>query len=80
MQRLRNGRQRREILRHTWYGKERIQPRQYLLTEAAWAPWPVVAHPQSLQRAMLITAAMYAVSGVLFLLTARTLKSDLVAR
>jgi hypothetical protein len=29
---------------------------------------------------MLITAAMYAVSGVLFLLTARTLKSDLVAR
>jgi Arabinose efflux permease len=39
-----------------------------------------VAHPQSLQRAMLVTAALYSVSGVLFLLTARTLKSDLVAR
>lgn len=39
-----------------------------------------VAHPQSLQRAMLVTAALYAVSGVLFLLTARTLNSDMVAR
>lgn len=48
--------------------------------DAAMAQVCAVAHPQSLQRAMLITAAMYAVSGMLFLLTARTLKSDLVAR
>ncbi|HYD44894.1 MAG TPA: MFS transporter [Phenylobacterium sp.] len=48
--------------------------------DAAMAQVCAVAHPQSLQRAMLVTAAIYAVSGVLFLLTARTLKADLVAR
>ena len=48
--------------------------------DAAMAQVCAVAHPQSLQRAMLVTAAIYALSGVLFLLTARTLKADLVAR
>ncbi|ODT85550.1 MFS transporter [Phenylobacterium sp. SCN 70-31] len=48
--------------------------------DAAMTQVCAVAHPQSLQRAMLITASIYALSGVLFLLTARTLKSDLVAR
>jgi len=48
--------------------------------EPALAQVCAVAHPQSLQRAMLVTASIYAVSGVLFLLTARTLKADLVAK
>ncbi|MCC7267054.1 MAG: MFS transporter [Caulobacteraceae bacterium] len=48
--------------------------------DAAMTQVCAVAHPQSLQHAMLVTATIYAASGVLFLLTARTLKSDLVAR
>ncbi|WP_337186329.1 MFS transporter [Phenylobacterium sp.] len=48
--------------------------------DAAMTQVCAVAHPQSLQRAMLVTASIYALSGVLFLMTARTLKSDLVAR
>jgi MFS family permease len=39
-----------------------------------------VAHPQSLQRAMLVTGALYALSGALFLLTCRWLQRDMVAR
>jgi MFS family permease len=38
------------------------------------------AHPQSLQRALLVTASLYAVGGGFFLLTCRWLKRDLVAR
>lgn len=39
-----------------------------------------VAHPQSLQRSLLITASLYAVGGAFFLLTCRWLKADLVAK
>lgn len=39
-----------------------------------------VAHPQSLQRSMLITAALYGVGGLFFFLTCRWLKRDMVAR
>lgn len=39
-----------------------------------------IAHPASLQRAMLITSALYALSGLFFLATCRWLKRDMVAR
>jgi len=39
-----------------------------------------VAHPQSLQRSLLITAALYAVGGAFFFLTCRWLKRDMVAK
>jgi MFS family permease len=39
-----------------------------------------VAHPQSLQCSLLITAGLYAVGGGLFLLTCRWLKDDMVAK
>jgi len=39
-----------------------------------------IAHPQSLQRSMLITSAIYAVGGVFFLITCRTLSKDMVAK
>ena len=39
-----------------------------------------VANPQSLQRSMLITSVIYAVGGVFFLITCRTLQRDMVAR
>lgn len=39
-----------------------------------------IAHPQSLQRSMLITAALYAVAGLFFLITTRWLKRDMVAK
>jgi MFS family permease len=38
------------------------------------------AHPQSLQRAMLITATLYAAAGLFFLITTRWLKRDMVAK
>lgn len=38
------------------------------------------AHPQSLQQSLLVTASLYALSGVFFLLTCRWLKQDLVAK
>ncbi|WP_430420375.1 spinster family MFS transporter [Phenylobacterium sp.] len=38
------------------------------------------AHPQSLQRSLLITSSLYAVGGGFFLLTARWLNRDLVAK
>lgn len=37
-------------------------------------------HPQSLQKSLLITASLYALSGAFFLLTCRWLKQDLVAK
>ena len=39
-----------------------------------------IAQPASLQRAMLITSALYAGSGLFFLATCRWLKGDMVAR
>lgn len=39
-----------------------------------------VAHPQSLQRAMLVTSVLYAVAGACFLITCRWLKRDMVAK
>ncbi|MFN3583171.1 spinster family MFS transporter [Phenylobacterium sp.] len=39
-----------------------------------------VAHPDSLQHAMLITSALYAVAGVCFFMTMRWLKRDMVAK
>jgi predicted MFS family arabinose efflux permease len=39
-----------------------------------------IAHPQSLQRSLLITATLYAVSGFFFFLTCRWLRRDMVAR
>ena len=39
-----------------------------------------VAHPESLQKALLVTASFYALSGAFFLLTCRWLRKDLVAR
>lgn len=39
-----------------------------------------IAHPESLQDSLLITSSLYAVGGLLFLLTARWLDRDLVAR
>lgn len=39
-----------------------------------------IAHPQSLQRSMLITSTFYAVGGLFFLITCRWLKRDLVSR
>jgi MFS family permease len=39
-----------------------------------------IAHPQSLQRSMLITAALYAVGGLFFFITCRWLKQDMVAK
>jgi predicted MFS family arabinose efflux permease len=39
-----------------------------------------VAHPQSLQQSMLITAALYAVAGLFFFITCRWLKRDMVAK
>lgn len=39
-----------------------------------------IAHPQSLQRSMLITASLYAVGGLFFFLTCRWLKRDMVAK
>jgi MFS family permease len=39
-----------------------------------------VAHPQSLQRSLLITAALYAVGGLFFFITCRWLKRDMVAK
>ncbi|MET3528539.1 hypothetical protein [Phenylobacterium koreense] len=39
-----------------------------------------VAHPQSLQRALLITSGFYAVSGAFFLITCRWLRRDMVAK
>jgi MFS family permease len=39
-----------------------------------------VAHPQSLQRSLLITAGLYAVGGGFFFLTCRWLKRDMVAK
>ena len=38
------------------------------------------AHPQSLQQSLLVTASLYALSGLFFLLTCRWLKQDLVAK
>ena len=38
------------------------------------------AHPQSLQRALLITAGLYTLGGGFFLLTCRWLRNDLVAK
>jgi len=38
------------------------------------------AHPQSLQTSLLITAGLYAVSGLCFFLTCRWLKRDMVAK
>lgn len=38
------------------------------------------AHPQSLQKAMLITSALYGVGGLFFLITCRWLKRDMVAK
>ena len=38
------------------------------------------ANPQSLQRSMLITSAIYGIGGVFFLITCRTLQKDWVAR
>lgn len=39
-----------------------------------------IAHPQSLQRSMLITSALYAVGGLFFFITCRWLKRDMVAK
>ncbi|MCR5879176.1 MFS transporter [Phenylobacterium sp. J367] len=39
-----------------------------------------IAHPQSLQRSLLITSALYAVGGLFFFLTCRWLKRDMVAK
>lgn len=39
-----------------------------------------LAHPQSLERSLLITASLYAVSGMFFLLTCRSLRRDMVAK
>ncbi len=39
-----------------------------------------IAHPQSLQRSLLITATLYAVSGFFFFLTCRWLRRDMVAK
>jgi MFS family permease len=39
-----------------------------------------LAHPQSLQNAMLITSTFYVLSGLCFLITCRWLKRDMVAR
>jgi len=39
-----------------------------------------VAHPESLQRSLLITSTIYAVGGLFFLLTCRWLKRDMVAK
>ncbi|MCZ8326375.1 MAG: MFS transporter [Sphingomonadaceae bacterium] len=39
-----------------------------------------IAHPESLQDSLLITSCIYALGGLLFLLTARWLDRDLVAR
>jgi MFS family permease len=39
-----------------------------------------IAHPQSLQRSMLITSALYAIGGGFFFLTCRWLKRDMVAK
>ena len=39
-----------------------------------------VVHPQSLQRSMLITSAMYAVGGGCFILSCRWLQRDMVAK
>jgi MFS family permease len=38
------------------------------------------AHPQSLQQSLLVTASLYGLSGLFFLLTCRWLKQDLVAK
>lgn len=38
------------------------------------------AHPQSLQRALLITASLYVLGGAFFLLTCRWLRNDLIAK
>jgi predicted MFS family arabinose efflux permease len=39
-----------------------------------------VAHPQSLQRSLLITSALYGLAGFFFLITTRWLKRDMVAK
>jgi MFS family permease len=39
-----------------------------------------VAHPQSLQRSMLITAGLYAMSGLFFFITCKWLRKDMVAK
>ncbi|HYD44794.1 MAG TPA: MFS transporter [Phenylobacterium sp.] len=39
-----------------------------------------LAHPQSLQNALLVTSTFYALSGLCFLLTCRWLRRDMVAR
>jgi hypothetical protein len=39
-----------------------------------------IAHPQSLQRSMIITAAFYVVGGIFFFITCRWLKRDMVAK
>ncbi|WP_309092385.1 MFS transporter [Phenylobacterium sp.] len=39
-----------------------------------------IAHPQSLQRSMLITSALYGVGGLFFFITCRWLKRDMVAK
>jgi MFS family permease len=39
-----------------------------------------VAHPESLQRSMLITSGFYAISGLCFLITCRWLQRDMVAK
>ena len=39
-----------------------------------------IAHPQSLQRSMLITSSFYAVGGLFFLITCRWLKRDMLSK
>ncbi|HEX2559305.1 MFS transporter [Phenylobacterium sp.] len=39
-----------------------------------------IAHPQSLERSLQITACLYAVAGLFFLITTRWLKRDMVAK
>lgn len=39
-----------------------------------------IAHPQSLQRSLLITACLYGLSGAFFLLSCRWLRKDMVAK
>ncbi|MGA0607397.1 spinster family MFS transporter [Phenylobacterium sp. VNQ135] len=48
--------------------------------EPASAAACAIAHPQSLQQAMLATSALYALAGACFLLSCRWLRPDMVAR
>jgi MFS family permease len=51
-----------------------------IVLDAAQAAACKVAHPESLQHSMLITACIYALSGAFLLLCCRWLQKDLVAR